>query len=128
MSGQKYFFDNLNIKDPYAWTFQHKQHVHFIIYKKSNIVGYAHIQLWPEDRAAIRIIVIDEDQRHQTFGRQFITLIEKWLKTQGYESIHAESSPGAVGFYKKSGYLEIPFNDPDEHQSSAEDIPMGKVL
>jgi GrpB-like predicted nucleotidyltransferase (UPF0157 family) len=42
---QKYFFDRVPIDDPYIWTFKNPQHVHFILYKGTNIIGYAHIQL-----------------------------------------------------------------------------------
>jgi hypothetical protein len=60
----KYFFDPLAIKDPYTWTFNHKDHIHFILYQDEVMIGYAHIQLWPNHRAALRIIVIDESYRN----------------------------------------------------------------
>ena len=60
---QQYFFDPIGISDPYTWTFDHKDHVHFILYQGVEIIGYAHIQFWPGQRAALRIIVIDEDYR-----------------------------------------------------------------
>ena len=56
----KYFFDPLSISDPYTWTFDHPEHVHLVLYQGVEIIGYAHIQFWPEHRAALRIIVIDE--------------------------------------------------------------------
>jgi len=52
-------------------------------------------------------------------------LIEKWLKLQGYKSIHIKSSPEALQFYKYQGYKEMPFNDPGNYES---DIPVGKQL
>ena len=58
---QKYFFKSK--EDPYTWTFTHKDHIHFVFYKNAEIIGYAHLQLWPENRAALRIIVIDERYR-----------------------------------------------------------------
>lgn len=73
----KYFFEPNKIEDPCTWTFDHK---HFILYKGVNIVGYAHMQLWPEYRAAIRIIVINEKHRGKDYGKDFMALIEKWLK------------------------------------------------
>jgi GNAT superfamily N-acetyltransferase len=125
---QKYFFDNVPISDPYTWTFNHQDHVHFVLYQGANIVGYAHILLWPENRAALRIIVIDETKRNLGFGGKFLTLIEKWLKSQNYKSIHIESSPAAFQFYKKHEYINMPFNDPEEHESHPQDIPLGKIL
>ncbi len=125
---QKYFFDKVPIKDPYQWTFSHKGHVHFILYKGVESVGYAHIQLWPGSRAAVRIIVVDEHQRNQGFGRQFLGWIESWLAKASYQSIHTESSPDAVEFYRSQGYVDMPFNDPDGYEGDARDTPLGKIL
>lgn len=125
---QSEFFDKVPIKDPYEWTFDHKDHIHFILYKGVDIIGYAHIQLWPESRAAVRIIVVDENARNQGFGGQFLNWIETWLTTKGYQSIHAESSPIAVQFYRNQGYTEMPFNDPDGYEADERDTPMGKIL
>lgn len=125
---QKYFFDNVPIDDPYLWTFNHPEHVHFVFYQGIKIIGYAHIQLWPNARVAMRIIVIDAEKRNQGFGRQFLQLIEKWLKKQDYQTIHTESSPAALQFYEKNGYCNMPFNNPDDDPSDPCDIPMGKNL
>jgi GrpB-like predicted nucleotidyltransferase (UPF0157 family) len=125
---QKYFFDKVPIADPYTWTFDHPDHVHFVLYQGVDIIGYAHLELWPKDRTAIRIIVIDEVKRRQGFGEKFLTLLEAWLKSKGYKSIHAESSPQALGFYQCQGYVDMPFQDPGEHESSPKDIPVGKML
>ena len=125
---QKYFFDKVPIKDPYEWTFNHKDHIHFILYEGVDIIGYAHIQLWPESRAAVRIIVVDDNKRGRGFGGQFLNWIEVWLKAKGYKSIHTESSPDAVRFYKNQAYTEMPFNDPDGYEGDERDTPMGKIL
>ncbi|MBP9722723.1 MAG: GNAT family N-acetyltransferase [Gammaproteobacteria bacterium] len=125
---QKYFFDKANIIDPYTWTFDHPDHRHFVLYKGTDILGYAHLQLWSNFRAALRIIVIDEDFRNLGLGGDFLILCEKWLKTQGYKSLHIESSPETYNFYKKHTYISMPFNDPENHESHPNDIPIGKNL
>ena len=51
---QKYFFDKMPMDDPYIWTFDHPDHIHFILYQGTSIIGYAHIQLWLNARAAFR--------------------------------------------------------------------------
>lgn len=124
----KYFFDKIPMADPYTWTFDHKDHVHFVFYQGTKIVGYAHIQLWLEQRAAIRIIVIDEPLRGQGLGAYFLTLCELWLKQQGFGTLQTQSSPDAYRFYKKQGYVEIPFNDPDGYEIDLQDIDMEKTL
>jgi GrpB-like predicted nucleotidyltransferase (UPF0157 family)/GNAT superfamily N-acetyltransferase len=125
---QKYFFGKVGIQDPYHWTFDHPGHKHLALYLGTEIIGYAHILLWPEQRAALRIIVIDEDKRNNHYGGQFLNLCEKWLKNEGFKSFHAESSPAAINFYRKNGYTEMPFNDPDGYKGDPQDIAVGKIL
>jgi GrpB-like predicted nucleotidyltransferase (UPF0157 family)/GNAT superfamily N-acetyltransferase len=125
---QKYFFDNVPTQDPYTWTFDNKDHVHLVLYSGVQIVGYAHIQLWKDNRAALWIIVIDEPFRNQGLGKQFLTLCEQWLKKQGFKTFHANASPKAYLFYKKLGYIEMPYNDPDGSETHPQDVEVGKVL
>lgn len=125
---QKYFFDRVSVSDPYSWTFDHKDHMHFVFYKGETIVGYAHIQLWADARAALRIIVFDESHRNKGLGSYFFRLCERWLKQNNFQSLHIQSSPEAYLFYLKHNYLEMPFNDPEGHETDPRDIDIGKVL
>lgn len=125
---QTYFFDKVAIQDPYTWTFAHPDHVHLILYQGSDIIGYTHLQLWAGHRVAMRIIVIDEHFRGQGLGEQFLALVEKWLTSINYKSIHTESSPDALTFYKKCGYVEMAFDDPNGYESDPQDTAMGKML
>ncbi len=125
---QKYFFDKVSIKDPYEWTFNDKNHEHFILYKGTEIMGYAHIQLWLDHRAAIRIIVIDEIHRNKNYGTIFMKLIEKWLKEKGYKSLHIQSRSESFNFYSKLGYSKMSFNDPDGYETHPNDIEIGKII
>lgn len=125
---QFYFFDKAGLSDPYTWTFDHEAHVHFVLYQGSEIIGYAHLQLWSHQRAAMRIIVIDELKRNHKYGGQFLRLCEKWLKGQGYKSLHVESSPNALKFYRSNDYIDMPFDDPDGYEDSPEDRAVGKIL
>lgn len=123
------FFDKAGIsEDPYAWTFDNQEHKHFIFYKGIDIVSYAHIQLWPDRRVAIRVIATDGSARGKGYGSEFLTLIEKWLKSEGYKSIHTESSPKAISFYKKHDYVLLDFNCPSGNPTDPRDTAMGKML
>ena len=128
MFRQKYFFDNVPISDPYTWTFDHPDHIHFVLYKGTEIIGYTHLQRWPDERIAIRILVIDEPFREKKFGSQLLELCEKWLRKQEIKSIHAQASPKAYQFYCQHGYSGMPFNDPDDYKSDPQDIAVGKAL
>ena len=114
--------------DPYTWTFAHKDHIHFVFYKNADIIGYAHLQLWPENRAALRIIVIDERYRNLGLGSQFLKLCERWLHHQGFKTLLIQSSPEAYEFYRKHSYVKMPFNDPGGYETDARDIEVGKFL
>lgn len=124
----KYFFGPYGIEDPYTWTFHHSEHAHLALYKGADIIGYAHIQFWPNNRAAMRIIVVDDDKRNQSAGSQFLASIEKWVITLGIKSIHAESRKSSLSFYLKNGYSKMPFNDPEDHETDPNDVPVGKIL
>jgi len=99
-----------------------------VLYQGTEIVSYAHIQFWPNQRAAIRIIAVDENKRNQNSGSQFLALIEKWLKSLGVKSIHAESRQSSLRFYLKNGYTDMPFDDPAGDDCGPPDVPVGKVL
>jgi GrpB-like predicted nucleotidyltransferase (UPF0157 family) len=114
--------------DPYTWTFHKEEHLHLVFWKGATIIGCAHIQLWPEKRAALRIIAIEAPFQKKGFGLQFLKLIERWLKHKGIHSLHIQASPKAYGFYKALKYIEMPFDDPENHGSDAKDIDVGKVL
>jgi len=124
----KYFFDPLGIDDPYTWTFKHEDHVHLVLYEGCEIVGYMHIQFWPDSRAALRIMAVDEAKRNRSLGSKFLTLGEKWLKGLEIKSIHAESRQTSLRFYLKNGFLKMPFNDPEGHETDPQDISLGKIL
>lgn len=124
----KAFFDPLSIADPYTWTFDHPEHVHLVFYQGVEIIGYAHIQFWPEQRAVLRIIVVDEEHRKSGLGSQFLQLCEEWLKKQGIKSLHTEARPDVVSFYRRNGYSEMPFEDPTGEPPSPHDIALGKKI
>ena len=124
----KNLFDKIPMADPYTWTFEHKDHLHLVFYQGTNIIGYAHIQLWAEQRAALRIIVIDDPLRGQGLGGHFLTLCERWLNQKGFKVLQTQASPDAYPFYLKYGYREMPFNDPGGYESDPQDIDMGRVL
>lgn len=123
---QHYFFKSQ--ADPYTWTFEHKDHIHLVFYKNADIIGYVHLQFWPEHRAALRIIVIDERYRNLGFGSQFLKLCERWLLHRGFKELFVQSSPKAYNFYCNHGYMRMPFKDSDGYITDPQDIKIGKLL
>ncbi|MGB7978752.1 MAG: GNAT family N-acetyltransferase [Chlamydiales bacterium] len=125
---QKHFFDQRGFKDPYAWTLGEKDHLHWLLYDGDKVIGYAHVQIWPEHRAALRIIVIDEQKRGSGMGKYLMDHCEGAVKKQGVVLLQTEASPNAYLFYKRLGYTEMPFNNPDGEPTHPDDRAMGKYL
>ncbi|MBS0624378.1 MAG: GNAT family N-acetyltransferase [Verrucomicrobia bacterium] len=125
---QKHFFDERGIQDPYVWTFGHESHHHFTLKKGNNLIGYAHIQYWPNHRAALRIIVINQKQKRKGYGSYLMQYCEQVLKEEGIQTLHTEAHPTALKFYEHLGYSKMPFDDPEGHPSDKQDTPLGKKL
>lgn len=125
---QKHFFDQLKIQDPYVWALDQKDHLHWLLYEGDEVIGYAHVQMWPDHRAALRIIVIDEQSRGQGMGKYLMDHCEQELKQRGVTLFQTEASPSTYLFYKKLGYIEMPFNNPDGEPTHPDDRAMGKYL
>lgn len=125
---QKHFFDQLGFQDPYRWALEQKDHLHWLLYDGEKVVGYVHVQIWPGQRAALRIIVVDEKKRGQGMGELLMNHCEQALKDQGIKVLQTEASPSAYQFYKKLGYEEMPFNNPDGEPTHPNDRAMGKYL
>jgi GrpB-like predicted nucleotidyltransferase (UPF0157 family)/GNAT superfamily N-acetyltransferase len=125
---QKQFFDRIGIQDPYGWTLDQKDHLHWLLYAGEKVIGYAHVQIWPEHRAALRIIVIDQQLRLRGMGKYLMDCCEEMLKKQGVRVLQTEASPSAYLFYQKLGYIEMPFNNPDGEPTHPNDRAMGKFL
>ncbi|HEX2549752.1 MAG TPA: bifunctional GrpB family protein/GNAT family N-acetyltransferase [Gammaproteobacteria bacterium] len=125
---QKYIFDRIAIDDPYTSSFTDKNHAHLILYKGVKIAGYANIQFWPEERAILRILVIDELYRHKGLAGQFLKICERWLKSKKIRTLHIETTPDVYPLYINYGYFEMPLNDPDGHAADPGTVAIGKIL
>ncbi|CAN5271606.1 GNAT family N-acetyltransferase [soil metagenome] len=125
---KKYFFDKLQIPDPYTHTFNDPNHVHIVVCQKVDIIGYAHIQFCSDDKAVIRFILIDENKRNQNFGSQLLIFIEKWLKSRECKGIYSEPSPETLQFYKQYGFIDMPYDEDNSYQSTSRNTLIGKLL
>lgn len=125
---QQYYFDNIAISDPYAWTYTHADHRHFVLYKGTKIIGYAHIQCIDNKSAKLYMLVIDESYRLNGFGRVFLGLIETWLREQGCTIIYTKASANTHLFYVAQGYEAMPFDKVCLNDNKLYDIKVGKNL
>jgi len=70
----------------------------------------------------------EENRTYDDAYQIYEVLIEKWLKSLGVKSIHAESRQSSLNFYLKNSYADMPFDDPEGHESDPNDVPVGKIL
>ena len=73
-------------------------------------------------------LVIDEQKRGQGMGKCLMDHCEQELKQRGVILFQTEASPNAYLFYKKLGYIDMPFNNPDGEATHPDDQAMGKYL
>jgi GrpB-like predicted nucleotidyltransferase (UPF0157 family) len=101
---------------------------HFILCHGMDARTVAHVELLNESDAVIQSIATDGPFQGQGYETEMMFLLEKWLKSLGVNSIHAESRQSSLGFYLKNGYTNMPFDIPENHESDSHDVPVGKVI
>ncbi|ETZ04784.1 acetyltransferase (GNAT) family protein [Holospora undulata HU1] len=72
----------------------------------------AHIEFLNESDAALRSLATDAKFQRQGYGAEIMALLEKWLKRQNIKVVKMHSRLSAESFYRKRGFLEMPFDDP----------------
>jgi GrpB-like predicted nucleotidyltransferase (UPF0157 family) len=122
----KHFSTLYGMQTHIAGTFHHLDHTHLVLYHGVEIIGYAHIQLWLAHQAAAIICMVAIDRSNQ--NAEFLTLIEKWLKSLGIKTVYAKSKQSSLQFYLQNGYIEMPFDYPENLRSYTSNISIGKIL
>ena len=124
---KNYFAKKDILFDPLTWTFNHPEHIHFCFYQGPNIIGYGHLQLFPEKTAVLHIMEFDI-HCHNLRG-QFLTTIEQWLKEQKEcTELSLQACPSEKLFYKKQGYEELAAAEKSTCPSKHGSIGMHKFL
>ncbi|MGB4192002.1 MAG: GNAT family N-acetyltransferase [Rickettsiales bacterium] len=98
---------------------------HFVLSKDSQIVSAAMIEFIDKNIAAIRFLATDEPYKKKGYGSYIIKLLEKWIKSKGYNIIKLHANPDYEIFYRKLGYNDIEF---DDISISEDNIDLGKFL
>lgn len=80
-----YFANLYHCEDPFTATFHSPEHRHFIFCRGTEIIGYAHIQLLPDQKATLPMIFICKTGNNNSCGRQFLNLCRKWLENERYD-------------------------------------------
>lgn len=98
---------------------------HFIGYIGNNIVTVGMVELIDTKIAALRALATDEPYKNQGHATYMLKYLERWIKQQGRSTIKMHAALGAVSFYRKHEYIDMPF---DEQPLAGVSIKMGKKL
>lgn len=121
-------FDRMKIQyDPEHISIKDPQNKHFILYQGADIIGVAHVESLSLSEVALRPFAIDVPYQNKGLGSQFLPIIEKWIKEQGYRVIRLNAEPKAIKFYQRLGYSFMEFKD-HHPRNRDETVDMGKVL
>lgn len=112
---EKYFYENIQQSDPYIDSLNDLAHFHLVVLKKTDIIGYVHIQLCPDSEAIIHFIFINEENRKQNFGSELLIFIEKWLRSLDFKSLYSKIVPETLGFFKKYGFSDMHLNNTENN-------------
>lgn len=113
------------IYDPQHPSITAKGSYHFILCHGVETAAVAHIEFLNETEVAIRSLATDIQFQSQGYGKEMMLLLEKWLKKQSVKIIKMHARLDAEPFYRKLGYVEMPFDEPSMMEQY---INLGKVL
>lgn len=78
-------------------------HIHFVLYKNNDIVGYAHIESLPDFQAQLKQLIIDNAHRNQGLGSQFLALCKRWVSHHGFHKLIPAPEQISCSFLRKKG-------------------------
>ena len=70
-------------------------------------VGVIRVDIAGAD-AYLRRVAVVADMRGRGYGRALLSLAEQFASAHGVVSVHSNVDVGAVGFYRRSGYVSGP--------------------
>jgi hypothetical protein len=68
-------------------TLKNKEHIHFMLYRNSDIIGYAHIQIASKEIAKLIMLIIDKEHQRLGFQDKFLNLCKRWALHQKIENL-----------------------------------------
>jgi GNAT superfamily N-acetyltransferase len=102
---------------------------HLVLYKGIKIVSVVQIELLNETEAALRNLATDDPYKKFGYGAYLVQIVERWVKLQERKVIKLHANLKAENFYRKLGYINMPFEDPQLHEFFISlTVNLGKVL
>jgi GrpB-like predicted nucleotidyltransferase (UPF0157 family) len=98
--------------EPDCCLFTDANHMHLIVYKRNDIIGYSHIDLNIIDKPIVKFLIVLERERKSGIGSYFLKLIERWVKSRKLTTIYILVCEDFMPFYQNNGYTEAKLDHP----------------
>ncbi|MFI4937531.1 MAG: GNAT family N-acetyltransferase [Candidatus Berkiellales bacterium] len=100
--------------DPIKWRKLDENIFYFVFLLGNNAIGAARIEFTylPAKQAILRFIAIDKLHQNQGHGKHLLKYIIEWVSQQGARKLFLHAIVHATDFYRKSGFVEMSFDDP----------------
>lgn len=82
------YYKEKGITDSYDWTQEDSERKHLVLYKGTEIIGYAQVDFRTEEEATVSTIVISKIYQNEDYEKKFVKFIEHWLTTLRYSVTH----------------------------------------
>lgn len=88
-----------------------ENHYHFVLCKGATVLSVGHMEELGHDKWGLRILATDRKYQGNGYGKAMLENLEQWCKLCGGQIIHLHSAPEAENFYRKLGYIYMPWDD-----------------
>ena len=105
-----YYHNLLKQVDPYRDWLDDPANVHLVLLKKTDIIGYTHVQFCPDKSAMLHFIFIEKSHQKKKFGTGLLVFIQKWLRGLEVKSLYAHKCKETLKFFRKNGFIDMPYH------------------
>lgn len=70
-------FDRVGLQDSYQWNFYQENHKHLVLYLGTKIIGYADIEVFPNNEPIITVISMKDEYSEQEYKAKFMRIINQ---------------------------------------------------
>lgn len=118
--GVRNFLDFITDEELFS-SFLKGDYLMLLVFDGHKIIGAATVR----NQNHLSLLFVDETYHHQNVGRVLLDKMGEHLKSQGEEYMTVKSSPYAVGFYERVGFVATGVQ---EHYAGIHVTPMEKCL
>ncbi|MDH5710213.1 MAG: GNAT family N-acetyltransferase [Gammaproteobacteria bacterium] len=118
---RKVFIEEQHVPEELEWDDFDTQSVHFLAYTNNTAIATARLK--PDGQIG-RIAVVNEF-RNKGIGKELLSTVISYAKTNGYNMVYLHSQQQVIGFYQQYGFV---INGPGFTDAGISHQAMYKVL